>query len=76
MGHAEKHIIFEVDERSASHPPLKRPLYMFLLHSKQKKSIFCKLLKVVCDICATKTLVERGSNSIYCKNCDHKMFVK
>ena len=52
------------------------PLICFY-HTPSKKCLFfCKLSKITCDICVIKTLVEGGANSIYCKNYDHKMFVK
>ena len=76
MGHGRKRPTSEIGERSTPRPPLKRPSHMLISHSKQKRSIFRKLPKVTCDICATKTLVEGGANSICCKNCDHEMFVK
>ena len=76
MGHGKKQVISEVGEGSAPRPPLKRPPHMLISHSKQKRAIFRKLPKVTCDICATKTLVEGGVNSIHCKNCDHEMFVE
>jgi hypothetical protein len=76
MGHGRKRTTSEIGEGSTPRPPLKRPPHMLVSHSKQKRSIFRKLPKVTCDICATKTLVEGGANSICCKNCDHEMFVK
>ncbi len=76
MGHGRKHVISEVGETSAPRPPLKRSKHVLLSQSKQKRAIFRKLPKVTCDICSTKTLVEGGANSIFCKNCDHEIFVK
>lgn len=76
MGHGRKRIISEVGEASALRPPLKRNSHVFISQSKQKRAIFRKLPKVTCDICATKTLIEGGANSIFCKNCDHEIFVK
>jgi hypothetical protein len=76
MGHGKKRVISEIGEGSTPRPPLKRPSHMLLSHSKQKRAIFRKLPKVTCDICATKTLVEGGANSIFCKNCDYEIFVK
>ena len=50
MGHRRKHDISEVGEGSAPRPPLKQPRHMFLLHSKQKMSIFRKLYICYKDI--------------------------
>lgn len=50
MRHEKKYNISEVGERSTPRPPLKRSTHMLLSHSKQKRVIFRKLLKVTCDI--------------------------
>ena len=49
------------------------PYAYISLEKKIKKKY--KLTKVTCDIFATKILVEGGSNSLFCKNCDQEMFV-
>ncbi|KAG0628901.1 hypothetical protein M758_1G060900 [Ceratodon purpureus] len=76
MGYGKKRTILEVGETSAPRPPLKRSSHVLLSQSKQKRMIFRKLPKITCEICDTKTLVEGGANSIFCKNCDHEIFVK
>jgi ribosomal protein S27E len=75
MGHGKKRAVIEDDGKFGGQPTSKRPAHVLLSHSKQKRAIFPKILKVSCDICATKTIVERGENSISCKNCDHELFV-
>ncbi|KAG0589991.1 hypothetical protein KC19_1G062000 [Ceratodon purpureus] len=75
-GHGKKRKISEVGETSAPHPSLKGSSHVLLSQSKQKRMIFRKLPKVTCEICDTKTMVEGGANSIFCKNCDHEIFVK
>ena len=64
-----------VKKLSTPRPPLKRPSHMLVTHSKQKIAIFRKFPKVICDICATNTLVEGGKILVFCKNCDHEMFL-
>jgi pterin-4a-carbinolamine dehydratase len=76
MGHGQKHAVSKISEGSTPRPPIKRPSHMFVSRSKQKRAIFCKISKLTCDICATKTLVEPDNDSIFCKNCEHKIFVK
>jgi len=73
MGHKRKRVASEIGEESASQPPLKRPSRVLISHSKQKRAIFRKLLKVNCENCATLVFVKGGATSISCKNCDHEM---
>lgn len=76
MGHGQKRSVSEIGEGSTPRPPIKRPSHMLVSRSKQKRAIFRKISKVTCDICATKTLVELDDDSIFCKNCEHEIFVK
>jgi hypothetical protein len=75
MGHGKKRILMEDDAKVVPHPTSKRPTHVLLSHSKHKRAIFPKILKVSCDICATNTMVERVDNSISCKNCDCELFL-
>lgn len=75
MEHEKKRASSEIGEGSTPRPPLKQSSHMLISHSKQKRAIFRKLPKVTCDICAIETLVEGGANLVFCKHCDHEMFV-
>lgn len=76
MGHGQKRAILEIGEGSTPPPSIKRPSHLLVSRSKQKRVIFRKISKVTCDVCATKTLVEPNDDSIFCKNCEHEIFVK
>ena len=75
MGHGKKRAVIEDDAKIGLHLPSKWVAYVLVSHSKQKRAIFSKILKVSCNICAKNTMMERGDNSICCKNCDYELFV-
>ena len=76
MRHGQKYAVSKIGEGSTPRPPIKRPSHMLVSRSKQKRAIFRKISKVTCDICATKTLEEPDDDYIFCKNCEHEIFVK
>lgn len=76
MGHrktSKKRDMPEVGESSDPRPPSKRPAHTVISISKQKRMIFPKIPKVTCDICFTKTMVEKGDMVVCCRNCDKEL---
>jgi hypothetical protein len=75
MGHGKKRAVIEDDAKVGPHLTSKWVAHVLVSHSKQRRAIFSKILKVSCDICATNTIMERSDNSVCCKNCDYELFV-
>lgn len=63
------------EAKAGPHPTPNWPIHVFVSHSKQKRAIFPKISKVNCDICTINTMVEKGKNSICCKNYDQELFL-
>ena len=70
MEHGKKNATFEDEEESDPQPPSKRPAHVLVSHSKQKRTIFLKVLKAHCDKCKINTIVEAGDDFVLCKNYD------
>lgn len=64
------------DGSTAERPPLKRQGHTLVSTSKSKRAIFPRVPKVICQVCMTRTMVEKGDVSVNCRNCDSDLIVK
>lgn len=60
----------------AERPPLKRQGHTLVSTSKSKRAFFPRVSKILCQVCMTKTMVEKGDDSVNCRNCDSEIRVK
>jgi hypothetical protein len=59
MGHGKKRVIDDTQKEISERPSLKHISHKLVSIAKRKRAIFPKHLKVTCDICKTKTMVEK-----------------
>ena len=72
----EKIAIDDIRKDISEKPPLKHTSRKLVSIAKRKISIFPRILKVNCDICSTKTIVEKNDEMVTCRNCDRTLNVK
>ena len=63
-------------ESIAERPPHKRQGHTLVSTSKTKRVFFPRVPKIVCQVCMTKTMVEKDDVSVNCRNCDSDIMVK
>jgi ribosomal protein S27E len=76
MGHGKKRVIDDTQKEISERPSLKHTSHKLVSIAKRKRVIFPKFLKVACDICITKTMVEKNDEVVTCRNCDRNLKVE
>ena len=71
----EKKAIEDTQKDISERPSLKHTSHKLIAIVKRKRTIFPKILKVTCDICSTKTMVEKNDEMVICRNCDRTLKV-
>ena len=60
----------------AERPPLKRQGHTLVSTSKSKRAFFPRVSKILCQVCMTKTMVEKDDIFVNCRNCNSDIMVK